>query len=352
MTPVSAETFLLRLHEQGRGGKRIPADEYWKIFGRLCSALSPPEARAKLAGWLNLLAETDDLRLPKGKRLYDRSDSGDLPVWIELVRPDEEREPLPVAPESYAWAPELRFACEERSPRRLRVLLQIQRFLAEGGRKRPFVPAKERSIELFGNEKRLEMMKGSALFKSGAVSYELLRCFAVPPPLIWEAPKDQSLSRAILALENHSTYHSFARWNRERACFAAIAYGNGDAFKSCASGISEIVPAVNWDDRLFYFGDLDPEGLLIPLAASATLATLEMPALQPHKGCYQRLLKRAKTADLPAGAPLTLSQECGTWLGEGPAAETQSWFAKGIRLAQELVGWEELQKDGHEFARA
>ncbi len=352
MTPTSVEEFLLRLHEQGRGRKRISADDYRKIFDRMCPSLSPPDARAKLAGWLSLLAETDDLRLPKGRRLYDRSDSGDLPVWIELMRPNEEQEPLPVAPESHGWAPELRFACDERNPRRLRVLLQIQRFLAEGGRERPFIPAKERSIELFGNEKRLEMLKGSTLFRSGAISYELLRCFSVPPPLIWQSSKDQSLPRPILALENHSTYHSFARWNCECTSFAAVVYGHGDAFKSCAAGISEIVRAVNWDGRLFYFGDLDPEGLLIPLAASATLAALEMPALHPHQGCYHRLLKRAKSTILPAGAVLGLSQESRIWLGECLAVKTQDWFSKGIRLAQELVGWEELQKDGHEFCKS
>src|ERR1700742_1491524 len=108
MTPVTAEDFLRRLLEIADGRKRISAQEYRKAFAEMCPTLPPPEARTKLAGWLSLLAEEIDIVLPKGKNLYDRSESGDLPAWVELARPDELREPLPVAPESFAWAPELR----------------------------------------------------------------------------------------------------------------------------------------------------------------------------------------------------------------------------------------------------
>jgi hypothetical protein len=144
--------------------KRIVAFEYRRVFALMCPTLSPSEARTKLAGWLSLLAETNDIVLPKGKRLYDRSGSGDLPAWVDLVRPDELSEPLPVDPESFAWAPELRFACQVRDARQLQVLLRVQQFLADGGRQRQMVPAKERSVELFGKEKRLEAMKSSILF--------------------------------------------------------------------------------------------------------------------------------------------------------------------------------------------
>ena len=350
MTSISAEDFLARLSQLGTGRKRIGADDYRRVFAQMCPTLPAPDARARLAGWLSLLAETDDILLPKGKRLYDRSDSGDLPAWIELVRPDEPREPLPVEPESFAWAPELRFACTVRAPRQLHILLRVQRFLAEGGRERPLVPVKERSIELFGKEKRLEMLKGSTLLQPGWITFELLRCFPVPPPLLWEAPPSDGQSRPVLALENHSTYHSFARWNREARSYAAIVYGNGDAFKSGAAGLVEVVRSLSWDGRLFYFGDIDPEGLLIPLAASATLSTVEMPALSAHRGCYRRLLSRASAVPLPSGTRLGLPEDSRSWLGDDLAVEVEAWFQRGIRVAQELVGWEELQRDAANFA--
>jgi hypothetical protein len=268
---------------------------------------------------------------------------------VELVRPDERRAPLPVDPESYAWAPELRFACTLRDARQLDVLLRVQRFLSEGGRQRPLVPMKERSAELFGKEKRLDVLRNSALFQSGHLSLDLLRCFSVPPPLIWEGAIT-SKSSPVLVVENHSTYHSFARWNREMRFYAAIVYGNGDAFKGSAAGVCDIVREISWDGRLFYFGDLDPEGLLIPPAASATLTTVDLPAAIPHEGCYRRLFYRATVVPLPSGAKLRFDGEGRIWLGESLAADVESWFDRGIRLPQELVGWEELAKDGTTFA--
>jgi hypothetical protein len=296
-----------------------------------------------------LLAETDDIVLPKGKRLYDRSESGDLPAWVELVRPYELSEPLPVDPESFAWAPELRFACTVRDGRQLHVLLCIQKFLADGGRQRPLVPVKERSVELFGKEKRLEMMKNSTLFLPGRLSLELLRCFSVPPPLLWESSPAAGKPRPVLVLENHSTYHSFSRWNQESRTFAAIVYGSGDALKTSATGLVEIVRPLSWDSRFFYFGDVDPEGFLIPLAASATLSTVDMPPLVAHCGCYRRLLDRAEQVPLPSGTKLGFPADCQAWLGKELASKVEIWFGRGIRLPQELVGWEQLVTDGASF---
>lgn len=340
----AADDFFLRLCVASTRRKRIDASRYRRIFAELCPAFSAPEARAKLAGWLTQLAENSDILLPRGQRLYDRSSSGDLPAWIELVRPEAATAPLPVEPESYAWAQELRFACTVRDARQLKVLLRVQDFLANGGRERPFVPAKERSIELFGHEKRLEMLRTGTLFGEGRLTLELLRCFPVPPPLLFEAatPSD---SRPAVVIENYSTYHSFVRWNRVSRVFCAIVYGHGDAFKTSAAGLAEVVGEWAWDGRLFYFGDLDPEGLLIPLAASATLSMIDLPALLPHRGCYRRLLERASTVPLPSGDNLCLPTECREWLDEQLAIQVDPWFARGIRLAQELVGWEELHRD-------
>jgi hypothetical protein len=351
MTPVTAEDFLRRLLETAGGRKRVLAHDYRAAFAEMCPALPPPEARTKIAGWLSLLAETGDIVLPRGKRLYDRSESGDLPAWVELDRPGELSEPLPVDPESFAWAPELRFAYTVHDARQLRVLLRVQQFLADGGRQRSMIPVKERSVELFGREKRLEMIKNSALFLPGRLSLELLRCFSAPPPIVWESSPAVGKPRPVLVLENHSTYHSFSRWNQESRVFTAVVYGSGDALKTSAIGLVEVVRSLSWDGRLFYFGDIDPEGLLIPLAASATLSTVEMPPLTAHQGCYQRLLDRAAHVSLPSGAKLDLSADCQAWLGKELASKVGNWFERGIRLPQELVGWDQLNENEGIFTK-
>jgi len=350
MTPT-AEDFLHQLLEVAEGRKRVRAHDYRRVFAEMCPILPPPEARTKLAGWLLLLVETNDIVLPKGRRLYDRSGSGDLPAWVELVRPGELTAPLPVDPETYAWAPELRFACTIHDARQLQVLLRVQRFLANGGRQRLLVPVKERSVELFGKEKRLEMLKNSTLFLPGRLSLELLRCFPVTPPLVWESAAADGVPRPVIVLENHSTYHSFCRWNQESRIFAAIVYGSGDALKTSALGLTEVVRSLSWDGRFFYFGDIDPEGFLIPLAASAVLSTVELSGLSVHYGCYLRLLERANQVSLPSGDKLALPQGCKAWLGNDLASKIEGWFDRGVRVPQELVGWDQLVIDGAEFAR-
>jgi Wadjet protein JetD, C-terminal len=351
MTPATVEDFLHQLLEVARGRKRVVAHDYRQVFAKMCPILSPPEARTKLAGWLSLLVETDDIVLPKGRRLYDRSGSGDLPAWVELVRPGELTEQLPVDPEIYAWAPELRFACTIHDARQLHILLRVQQFLADGGRQRPLIPVKERSVELFGKEKRLEMMRNGTLFLPGRLSFELLRCFPVPPPMVWESSPADGVPRPVIVLENHSTYHSFHRWNQDSRVFAAVVYGSGDALKTSAPGLAEVVRSLSWDGRFFYFGDIDPEGFLIPLAASAALSTVELSGLTAHRGCYLRLLERANHASLPSGGKLALPQGCKAWLGNDLASKIEDWFDRGVRVPQELVGWDQLVIDGAEFAR-
>jgi len=127
-------------------------------------------------------------------------------------------------------------------------------------------------------------------------------------------------------------------------------YGSGDALKTSATGLAEVVRSLSWDGRFFYFGDIDPEGLLIPLAASAALSTVELPPLTAHLGCYHRLLERASRVPLPSGEKFGLPLDSREWLGEDLASKIDPWFERGIRMPQELVGWEQLAADDASFA--
>ena len=175
--------------------------------------------------------------------------------------------------------------------------------------------------------------------------------YQLTPPLVFEVCPIEATPRPLLILENYSTYHSFTRWNRQAKLFEAIVYGQGDSFETAAAGLHEVTQSLNWDKRSFYFGDVDVKGVLIPIFASATLQSIGLPRLIPHRGCYHRLFKRASVARLPSGVPTTLPSECQQWLGESLAQEAASWLDRGIRLPQELVGWDELLQNGNIFAQ-
>src|SRR5262249_226893 len=146
-------------------------------------------------------------------------------------------------------------------------LLRIQQFFARGGRELPLVPIKERSLDIFGDEKRLDQLaRGSALFGEGRLTAESLRCFVVPEPLPWTAGPDRT--KPLLVIENAATWHSYCRWNSDRKLFSAVVYGCGNRFVDGAPSLKEIFAALGGPRRVLYFGDLDPQGLLIPQEAS------------------------------------------------------------------------------------
>jgi Uncharacterized protein conserved in bacteria C-term(DUF2220) len=323
---------------------------YRQVFAEILPTLTGSDFRARLAEVCAELEDSGFVRLPRGNHLFDRAGSDSLPVWLELIDEALAPEPLPVDPQTYPWPPELRFACDIRDARHLSELLSVQRFLATGGRTRPLVPAKERSVELFGHEKRLEEMRRGSLFGMGRLSLDLLRCFIVRPPLVHERAPMCDHPRPLLIVENHSTYHSFARWNETHAYFAAVIFGSGDSFTTGAAGLADISRGAGWDNRIFYFGDIDVKGLVIPIAAAMTLRAEGLPALLPHLGCYRRAFERALHAHLPITIPTILPNGAQEWLGAELATLAQVWFARGIRIPQELVGWEELLRDGERFA--
>lgn len=349
MTPIAARLLSELRARAGRGVRVLPA-AYRDAFAVVCPTLSGEEFRDRLATLCEELESESQISLPRTQRLYDRAGAAKLPAWIDVLRDLPTAEPVPIDPTTFPWAPELRFGCEIQDARQLEILLCVQNFLSNGGRTRPMVPAKERSLELFGEEKRLERLRSGTLFGADRISLELLRCFVVLPPLVFEAERSTLAPRPILILENYSTYHSFARWNKEAQVYGAVFYGHGDSFETAAAGLAEVTRSINWDRRAFYFGDLDVRGVLIPIAASETLQAAQLARLLPHVGCYQRILARARGTQLPAGEPTELSRPCREWLGEDLSKQTDAWLASGKRIPQELVGWEELSRAGQTFA--
>ena len=93
--------------------------------------------------------------------------------------------------------------------------------------------------------------------------------------------------------------------------------------------------------RIFYFGDLDPQGLRIPQEASRLARAAGWPAIEAHLWSYRQLLTlgagREQFCEGPAPSPALCD-----WLGEH-AEPARLLFAAHQRLAQEHVGWEFLK---------
>lgn len=342
MTETEAR-FLSEIRIQAAGRNRVSYDGLCRAFGQIFPAVTGLDQRKRLHVLLQMLATEGALTFPSGAKHYERSTEPSMPRWIALVSQQRELTRAAFDAATFPWVPELRFAAEIRSPQQLEVLRRVHEFLATGGAQRCHVPIKERSVELFGDEKKLDELRGGVLLRTGRLTLELLRCFQVSPPLVWEAGPNHE-PRPVIIIENHCTYHSFTRWNTECGAWAAVCYGSGDCFESSAPSLVGVIQKVQWDGSLHYFGDLDPKGLVIPLRACKALLGINLPELQPAIAAYELLIERAGIVSLPRSGILTLPEEGSKWLGSGLASRVRTWFEKGIRLPQELVGFELLGK--------
>jgi hypothetical protein len=333
------------LLEAARGRRRLGRAEVWRAFQRVhpLEAVAD-DARERLIARLRALAAEGRLSLPaEAGSSWDRSARPAFPEWVLLPRSEP---PLPVVDvKAVPWAPELAFVRELPKVEHVDALLAIQRFLAAGGRSRPLVPMRERSVQLLGDEKRLERLARTPLFEEGRLTLALLRCFSMAPPLALESGPTGCEGRPVLVVENHHTWWSFCRWNAREGAYAAVAYGAGGAFgRQAVEFLAE--RCRQWGSPfVLYFGDLDPEGLEIPLRA-ARFAQQHGLRILPERRWYARLLECAGSAPLPVGAPLPVEDTL-SWLPDDLREDVRLHFEQGLRVPQELVGTEVLELERH-----
>ena len=213
------------------GKRRIRLAELRDAYFRAHrEALDAPDSRRLLHDALRDLKDDGAVELPA--RGWDESGSPPLPRTV-LLRNVGRKGTKRAA---QAWLPALAFAADERNPARRSTLEAINAFLiARRGEKLRLVPTRERSLHIFGDEKRLDNLRKSktTLFE-GRISLRDLSCYPVAPPLPVETNPRWTRGRPVLVLENYHSYESFACWNHKARQYAAIAYGGGNAFRQGA----------------------------------------------------------------------------------------------------------------------
>ncbi|MDO8544487.1 MAG: DUF2220 family protein [Opitutaceae bacterium] len=281
---------------------------------------------------LLIAAESEDLIV-----LPSRDGSGWLqtvtparPKWIRLPTRKEPKDGFDHR--SFPWNPSLSFLGGERIlPKGVRdAALSIQRFLAEGGASRSPAPIKERSFDIFGDEKRLEGLQHSTiLFGTGRVGLELLRCFVVSPTPVAER---FALGTGILILENEATFDSFCRLCRHKSVFGLVVYGRGHEIQKCAAYLRREADKAGAAE-ISYFGDVDRRGLEIPrqLALNAEIGA----RVRPLVIAYEAILRQTPVSTQPIPA-------CCDWLPPELASRAATIVLENRRLPQEAFGWDEI----------
>lgn len=251
---------------------------------------------------------------------------------------------------SVEWHPALAFVSSARTGVAAADLLKLNAFLLQQPDERRSVPIKERSLEIFGDEKRLDALRNTRLFDEGRLSLESLRCFTVTEPLGWSrGPRSNG---PVIVIENAATWDSYCRWNTDQGHFSAVVYGGGNRFMDSVVRLQDIFAEIGGTRPVLYFGDLDLHGLRIPQIASKRAIQAGLPEVQPDLWSYELLLKVGRMQDSsPADGDEKLDASLFAWLNHlsQPGKEI---VGAGNRIPQEWLGWNVLSSEARNEAVA
>jgi hypothetical protein len=315
------------------GNRRLTAADVTSAFARTFPATAgSTRGRSILAVLLVELDTAGVLRLPKSPTQWDRG-SPLLPQWVRIP-PTIEAQPR-TKPTGIAWRPELAWAATARlTTTQTEDLRKINRWLRDNDTDAAdieMIPMRERSVEIFDDEKHLDRLHTSALFAPNRLSLAMLRAVRIPPPLAIRRIGDGPV---LLVVENSDTFATLAALLAERpGRVGHIAFGGGRAFEASVLGIDE----TSGIEEIRYFGDLDADGLSIPAHAEVTALTAGLPPVQPAPELY-RLLLEQHSQPTPRAVPEWSAEALCAWLPEDLRSRAATLLTGGRRIAQERVG--------------
>ncbi len=324
--------FLARLLALPR--KQIPLDELKRHYFSLYPDIqNSPERSGRLLAELRALEGQGHITLPASAS-WERLGSPPLPKFVRLVR-EKAAAPL-VDFKDVAWVPELGF-WHLLNPGQLAAAKCINDFLLLRRGSLLRIPIKERSLQIFGDEKRLDGMKtGDTLFQ-GRLSLATLGAFQVPQPLPYR--QADAPGKPVLVVENHNSFWSFGEWNHDARKYAAVVYGSGEAFRLTGAALGQVLREVDGVGAR-YLGDLDVKGVRIPAEFNAAPRS-GSPPVQPASEQYAWLLANGLRREKSECRDGTLMQ-AKNWLGAELGGKVHAMWQEGRWIPQEALGLEQL----------
>jgi hypothetical protein len=329
-------------------GKRIQVADLLHHASRFDPGLvGDPASRFRFRAAIDELRDAGVISFPAlGSRTsWDSRVQPPLPVWVLRIEPSVEPRTvvLPrVWPSALEPAAQIATRADEQE-----LLMRIAAWLRENPDPER-VPAEERSVELFDDEKALDGCLKTRLFTSGALSLALLACDTVPVPFVSQH-LDGTGPTQLLVLENLATYWSVLSVLKDRSRDARpdlhIGWGHGAAFVQSVGSVAELEPAPR---RVTYFGDLDLAGLGIAAGATSTAAAAGLPQPRPAESCYRYLLDGPghwRRPDETGRQRCPDYAEVSRWLPESLRAATVELLQAGLRIPQERLGLGALRQD-------
>lgn len=265
--PGEAEAFSAAL--AGAAKATIRLDELLSLWATAAPRLiGAPEQLACLATTLQAQADDGTIVLPVTS--WERRSTPALPNFITV--PAARRRAAPQPWRRFPWRGDLGWVSSERTMTtgQYEQMVAINDWLARtAGRDVSIVPHRFRSAEIFGNEKVLDDLAKTKMFGPGRVTYDLLSCTRYPSPL---AAVSVGHGPDVLIVENSDPYWAAVEALRTRppGPIGAVIWGSGKSFPSQVPTLAvDIAGTGPLRGTAWYWGDLDPTGVDIAVAASA-----------------------------------------------------------------------------------
>jgi hypothetical protein len=331
-----ADEFISMLLLETQGASRLRLEAIWRVFLRWRPELSTAgNKRSELARFLEQGKEAGAFSFPKGKQHFDRAAIPPLPEWIAFPL-----EKAPVRPafdhRAYPWHTAMAFVAALSKLANSEDAMAINRFLVND-RNPPRVPAKERSYEIFGDEKRLSAVLDGVL--GASLTLDVLNCYI--PDFVPVHRAGDLQSRRVLIIENEATFDSFCRWNRQHPTWHTVVFGRGIEVWKAETFLRETWPA---GTDLEYFGDFDQAGVGIAHRLAQILEKHGL-RLRPLLPAYRHLINQSPRPDAKGSFSNWL--EAIRWLEDAEViASATSTFGLNRRVAQEAFGWRQLTSFG------
>jgi len=329
--PRASDIAALRDAITASGKVRLHTDDVWSLWCRAVPRLSgAAEQRQVLNRSLELLADEQFIELPTSTQ--SQMTASRLPRYVSV--PAARRGARAQPWKRYPWLRELGWisSLTQVADDVFDDLVAINAWLVgDRGRVAPIVPIRYRSAEIFDREKRLDELARSSLFGPDRLSLDMLSCRRIAPPL---AAAAVGAGADVLVVENSDTYWVVLEALRsvDGHNIGVVAWGSGRSFPSQVESLGvDVAGRGPVRGTTWYWGDYDPPGLDIAVAASRATETV---TVAPAAGLWAAM---ADVSVQGAGEHDWARTEGVDWLGLDVWARLQHVRTARARIAQERV---------------
>jgi len=310
--------------------QRVQLVELWSLLDEV-DATSRMDVRRRwiLSGLIAELAGAQVVELPAA-RSYDRTENPPLPRFLVVRRETSSLLPR----KAVIWHPNLAWVPRAGLRRSQEDTMEQVNLWLHQSRDHSIVPSRERSLEVFGDEKAIDRLVGTVLFGPERLTLDFLRCRRVVPRLHCESA---GYGDVLLVVENSDTFDSILTVLRGRDDHRVglVGWGAGSGFEASVLSIRLIGRLVS---EIRYFGDLDENGLRIPANASTIAQSEGLTPVVPASGLYRALLQRGVRQHGQRRLLLETVDKLVSWLDPTQRMAAGTLLTEGARIAQEAVG--------------